>query len=149
MSETKKVKTACEFYKHPLTGEHHIKFLIPGDPTFAPDFLADEHYQNKYPEQWDRYIKNEDQLEGQTRLNEVAWIDEAARNVLHGLSVQTIEQLANVPDGRLGAIGMGARDLRNKAVQHVKDAEDLVKFRQAMAATEQAKPKARAARAAA
>jgi hypothetical protein len=38
-------------------------------------------------------------------------------------NVHTVEQLANVADGNLTNLGMGARDLREKAIAFLKSAE--------------------------
>ena len=74
---------SVEFYKNDVDGQDHIRFFL-GDKNFVPDFLACDFYKGRYPDKWEKYKNNEDQLAGQTRLTEVAWIDEATRNTLYG-----------------------------------------------------------------
>lgn len=104
-----------EFYKNPTDGLDHIKMMIPGDKTFMPDYIADTRYQNRFPRQWEAYKTQKDQFDGQIRLDEVAWIDEATRNHYRSLGVFTVEALATVADGNLSNMGPGAREFRGRA----------------------------------
>lgn len=122
-----------EFYKNPEDGKDHIKMRIPGDKHFAPDFLADERYQRRFPQQWEAYQNQNDQFEGQTRLEEVAWINEGMRHHLQSFGVFTIDALAKVIDGNLSNIGHGARELRERAKEHLATAQKAAAFDTAQA----------------
>ena len=128
---------SVEFYKNDVDGQDHIRFFLD-DKNFIPDFLACDFYKGRYPDKWEKYKNNEDQLAGQTRLSEAVWIDEATRNTLYGQAIKTLEQLAKISDAQLTFIGAGARSLRDKAQELVKDKMDLARFRE-MQSTEQSK----------
>ena len=66
-----------EFYHCPTDDLDHVKILIPGDKYFRPDFVATEEYQERFAAQWDAFKNERDQLEGQTPLTEVTFIDDA------------------------------------------------------------------------
>ena len=108
-----------EFYKSPIDGLDHVKIRVPGDNTFEPDYLASEHYRKRFPKQWQAYRENESQAEGQLRLEDVAWLDEASRNRLKAFSIFTVEALATVSDGNLANLGPGARAWRDRAQEEV------------------------------
>ena len=132
-------QVGVSFFRNAKDGKDYVKILVPGDDKFEPVYKADPFYQAKYPEQWDRYKRGIDELEGQTLLEEVAWMDEADRNNLRGLKIRSIEQLAAVSDAMLPNIGIGARVLRDRAKTLVDERVELERLRQAMAATAQVK----------
>lgn len=110
-----------EFYKNPADGLDHIKMMIPGDKTFMPDYIADERYQNRFPRHWEAYKTQKDQFAGQTRLEELAWIDAATRTHYNSLGIFTVEGLASVSDGMLSNLGAEARKFRERAAGEVED----------------------------
>ena len=105
----------AEFYRNPVDGLDHIRIRIPGDKTYLPDLLATEIHKQRFPRQWEAYRSQTDQTEGQTRLEEVGWIDDGTRGMLKALHIFTVEALAATTDGNLANIGMGARTLRERA----------------------------------
>lgn len=110
---------AVEFYRNPVDGKDHIKFLIPGDKTFQPDYLVDDMYKQRFPRQWEAYEAQRDQFAGQMRLEEVAWMDDATRNHFKAHNVYTVEMLAAVNDGNLAKLGPEGRPMRDKAREEV------------------------------
>ena len=117
-----------EFYRNAVTDKDHVRIWIPGDKWFQPDYEATEQYQNRFSQQWAAYLAGQEQTAGQTRIEDVTWLDEAMRNALKHVQVHTVEQLANVQDGLLGELGMGARKLRDRARTHVETAEKAQAF---------------------
>lgn len=108
-----------EFYRNPVDGKDHIKFLIPGDKTFQPDYLVDDRYKERFPHQWEAYEAQRDQFAGQKRLEEIAWMDDATRNHFKAHNVYTVEMLAAVSDGNLAKLGPEGRIMRDKAREEV------------------------------
>lgn len=106
---------SIEFYRNPVDGKDHIKFLIPGDKTFQPDYLVDDRYKERFPHQWEAYEAQRDQFEGQVRLEEVAWMDDATRNHLKAHNIFTVEMLSSVSDGNVAKLGPEGRTMRDKA----------------------------------
>lgn len=108
-----------EFYKNPTDGLDHVKMMIPGDKTFMPDYIADERYQRRFARQWEAYKTQKDQFEGETRLEELAWIDPATRTHYNSLGVFTLEGLSSVADGMLSNLGPEARKFRERAMAEI------------------------------
>jgi hypothetical protein len=105
------------FYKNALSGKDHVKIRFPGDKHSTYDQPVKEKDKRRFAHAWDAYENQLERFPGQTRLEEVAWVDEATRLSLQAAGVFTVEQLAAVTDGNLEGIGMGARGLRAKAQQ--------------------------------
>ena len=122
-----------EFYFNPTTNADHARFRIPGDKTFEPDFPVDEKIKADYPVEWAAYKEGTDQLQGQTRLEEAAWIDEATKQTLKYHRVFTVEQLASMQEGLLSQVGPGTRVLRDKAVAQVEEKTKAQLFDEAQA----------------
>ena len=109
-----------EFYECAITGEERVKIMYPGDQLREPHFMASLEYQIRFPVEWRAFKEQTDQFEGQTRIENVAWIDPASHNAFKALHIHTVEALANVDDTNIGNLGiMGARKLRERAVEHV------------------------------
>lgn len=103
-----------EFYRNPVDDMDHIRIFFPGDPLTQPDFLASPHYQQRFARQWARYQASQDQDQDQTVLEQVAWIDEATRRVLHAANIFSIEQLVGTPDDQISLVGPGMRALQER-----------------------------------
>lgn len=122
-----------EFYKNPTDGMDHIKMMIPGDKTFMPDYIADERYQRRFPRQWEAYKSQKDQFDGETRLEEIAWIDPATRTHYNSFGIFTVEGLASVSDGNLSNLGAEARKFRERAAAEVESHRRAAAYEQAEA----------------
>lgn len=74
----------------------------------------------KYAEQVEAFKRQsgEGAIDG-TPVSNWPAIGPAMVKTLHGVNIYTVEQLADVADGNLPAIGMGAHQLREKARQYV------------------------------
>ena len=67
-----------EFYECAITGEERVKIMYPGDQLREPHFVASLEYQVRFPVEWRAFKEQTDQFEGQTRIENVAWIDPAS-----------------------------------------------------------------------
>ena len=123
-----------EFYIDPVDDVEKCKIGIPGDSKFQPVFVASETWQDgityaeRFSLQYADFKADKEQLAGQTRLSDVPWLDQGMIDGLRGKSIRTVEQLAAVTDGNLDKIGLGARGLRQKAIDHVEQAEKAAAF---------------------
>lgn len=116
--------------------EEYVFVRIVGDPKSS--FRAPAHsaagrdresgqpfsYAQKFPEHY-RYFKSEQdqQLAAGTPLTEVPWLTASKRAELKALNIMTVEGLAGLDGTLLQRIGMGARELKNKAQAYL-DAAD-------------------------
>ena len=106
----------AEFYKCPVDGLHHLRIQYPHDETFVADDTVTEIHKLRYPDMWEAYENNTDQLAGMTRLREVSWIDEAARKEFERCRVHTLEQMAGLTDPAMSVIKLASvRDLKRRA----------------------------------
>lgn len=75
---------------------------------------ASEEYQHRFPKQWDRYKRDQEQTVEGTPLKEVPWLTVGQIAELNGVFVTTLEQLAAMPDN-LAQKFMGSHQLRQRA----------------------------------
>ena len=105
-----------------------IRIHTPGDPHTIAIFEADDHYQQRFPEQWAKYRARVDQFADQVRLEEVAWLDDGTRMKYKPLGIFTLEHIAAVPDGNLRYLGPNGQGIRARAVQEVADRRKVGDF---------------------
>ena len=106
----------AEFYKCPVDGHDHLRVQYPHDETFIADDTVTEIHKLRYPDMWEAYQNDTDQLAGMTRLREVSWIDEAARKEFERCRVHTLEQMAELTDPAMSVIKLASvRDLKRRA----------------------------------
>lgn len=96
-----------------------VKILIAGDPknTFvSPANYGNPSYAERFPEHY-RYFKAglEQSTAAGTPLSEVPWLTASKREELKAVNVRTVEALASLDGTLLQRLGMGAREMKNKA----------------------------------
>ena len=107
------------FYKSTITDKDHIRIEFPGDDRAVIDRCVREGDKIRFSEHWDAY-QGGGKFEGQTRLEEVNWLNDGHRAALGRKGVATIEQLAGLSDEALQTKGMyGMLRFRQKAVDYV------------------------------
>ena len=106
-----------------------VKIQIVGDPKntlISPAHYASKRhpetgepwtYAEQYPEHY-RYFKDNADQQGAagTPLTEVPWLTAAQRAELKALKIYTVDGLAGLDGTALQRLGMGGRELKNKAV---------------------------------
>jgi len=116
---------SVQFYKSPVTGKDHIRIAFPGDKHSTFDQPVQEKHKIRFARQWDDYKNQVDRFAGQTRLEEVAWMNEAQADNFRALNIYTVEQLAAVQEGNIHNLGGGARGWIEKARRHVSDQQKI------------------------
>jgi len=92
-----------------------VEIVIPGDNRTRIVREVQDKDRERWPDQWERFSGGAVmQIEG-TPLSEWPQITVAQVEDMRQQNVLTVEQLANVADHLLPRLGMGARDLQNKA----------------------------------
>ncbi|MFG6591281.1 hypothetical protein [Sulfitobacter sp. 1A12157] len=82
-------------------------------------------YADRFPAAYDAFKKNEAQFVEGTPLSEMPSLTEAKRAELRSQNVQTVEQLANLPDATMKRMGMGSRALVEAAQDYLERATGL------------------------
>ena len=86
------------------------------------DGRTEEHpAMDRFRRQYDAWISDADPALLGTPLSELAQITHTQIDQLKRLQITTVEALASISDTALQALGMGARELRDRAKAHVSD----------------------------
>jgi hypothetical protein len=99
---------------------------LKGSQTVPPDNV-------RWPHQWAAFKNKQIVPQVGTPITEWGPISKSQAMSLKILNIHTVESLAQVSDTNLGNIGMGARDLRDKAIAYLNQAKDgsgLVKLQE-------------------
>lgn len=116
----------------PIFEDKEFVFVqIAGDPKNT--FRAPAHskgaggitYAERFPDHYRLFKLDQDQQGASgTPLSEVPWLSAARREELKALKIFTVEALAQLDGSLLQRIGMGARELKNKAQAWLDSAAD-------------------------
>jgi hypothetical protein len=92
-----------------------VRIIVRGNDKMVVDREATNQDKARFARQYAAFRQGEGQARIGTPLEKVSWISPATvRNYQH-LHIYTVEDLAECGDNVLSQMGMGARDLRDKA----------------------------------
>jgi len=101
-----------------------VDIIIAGDKNCMPSRKVSDADRLRFPVQYNAFQKNQEApLEG-TPLKEWAILTPAQVSELNYLNFYTVESIAEMPDTALQTIGLGGRELKNKAIEWLKSAEN-------------------------
>lgn len=101
-----------------------IEIRIPGDKTQNVKCEARADHKRRFPEQWREYARNKTAAGTESSGTPLEmFVNQARAEELRFFNIRTVEQLANLSDSNLGAIGMDARALRTKAQEFLAAAD--------------------------
>lgn len=118
----------------------HITIRFPGDKTreikrpvrFTPEESAPYPPDpERFPRHWAAFKNQAEQAHDGTPIDVWPPLSKAMVMELKASRVFTVEQLANIPDAALHDLGMGGRDLREKArawLSNAKDGSEVIKL---------------------
>ena len=107
------MNTRARFYEN--NSKLMIEISIVGDPNIFVGKVRDEH-KAQFPKEWAEFEKGQKPAAPKgTPLEEVKGVGPKMANKLRSEGVHTAEELAELGDGNLGAIGMGAHGIRRAA----------------------------------
>lgn len=107
-----------EFVKLRFVGDPKSSFIAPANDAAGRDRDTGQSFTwaEKYPEHYRYFKASLDQTAADgTPLSEVPWLTASKREELKALNIRTVEGLAGLDGTMLQRIGMGARELKNKA----------------------------------
>jgi hypothetical protein len=108
----------------------YIRIMFPGDRTkevFRPVEMGDYERPGdpeRFPKQWARFQNQEKQVADGTPVEQWAVLNRSEALALKAVGVFTVELLASLPDQALHGVGLGGRELREKARNWLKQATD-------------------------
>ena len=105
----------------------HIEIVIPGgkDTIFRP--VQDKDKQ-RFPREWEAFTRGEKEPIFGTPLKQWPLLKPSQIAVFHAIGIETVEQFAASDDEILSTIGMGARDLQQRARDFLSLANDSGKL---------------------
>jgi hypothetical protein len=107
-----------EMVKIQVVGDPKCTMIAPAHSSSKrhPETGAPWTYAEQFPEHY-RYFKDnaDQQLASGTPLSEVPWLTAAKREELKALKILTVDGLALLDGAGLTRLGMGGRELKNKA----------------------------------
>ena len=99
-----------------------VSIIVPGsrDEMIKP---VGEQEKQRFGPQYQHWLSTQEQpVEGQP-LDQVPWLNVAQVREMQHLNIKTLEQLAALSDTAIGHLGMGARDMVNKAKAYIEAAK--------------------------
>lgn len=104
----------------PARMQEYVKVLFPGDNKTEAHFEVTEEHKARWPRQYAQFKGNEAQTVPGIPLSSVAWLSRSWVDTLKGqFNITVLEQLAGCDDAAIQRIGMGGRELVNKAKAHL------------------------------
>ncbi|MDR6393056.1 chromosome partitioning protein ParA [Paraburkholderia phenoliruptrix] len=106
----------------------HVRIHFPGDRTkqiFRPVKMVEDHQGPsdpvRFPKQWAAFQAQAEQVQDGTPIEQWGPLTKSQAMEFKGMHIHTVEQLAGISDSNL--TWLGARELRDKAVAWLKQAE--------------------------
>lgn len=91
-----------------------VEVFIPGERE-PSTFPSNEHYRAQYPEAYAKFKAGQTVVNSGTPLETLTWLQPGRVAELKGISIFTVEQLADIADSRIARLGMGGREEVRKA----------------------------------
>jgi len=93
----------------------YVRIIIPGDTRSEVDREVQDKDKDRWPEQWRRFKEDAEEATDGTPLEQWPAVSVSQVAELKAKKIRTVEQLAGVSDGQLQNLGLGARQLRDRA----------------------------------
>jgi hypothetical protein len=100
-----------------------IKIIPVGDRNTVICEPVTEEHRHRFANQYAAFKNQQIQPQSGTPLEEWAPLTKSQVMTMKAVNVHTVEQLAAVSDGNLTNLGMGARELREKAIVYIETAQ--------------------------
>lgn len=94
--------------------EDRVELLVPGDAKSSPVLVVTEKVKRDFPAQYKAWKEGEKEAQTGTPL-ELLIGQSSLLFTLKAMHLHTVEQLAGVSDSQLEGIGLGGRELRDRA----------------------------------
>ena len=101
----------------------YIKIIPVGDKNTVVCEPVSEDHKMRWPAQYAAFKNQQHQPQEGTPIDQWPPLTKSQVMMFKAANVHTVEQLSNVSDTNLANLGMGARELREKAITYLKSAE--------------------------
>jgi hypothetical protein len=131
-----KNETASEKAGRPIFDEVPcIRIMTPGSRDVMVQ-KVNESYKRRFPKQWDRFEKQQEEVVDGTPLTQVPWLTVGIIAELKAVNCHTLEQLATMSDTAMSKM-MGMMGFRQKAQNFIAAAKETAPFTQMQAKIEE------------
>jgi hypothetical protein len=96
-----------------------VEIIIPGDNKTVVVHEVQEHHRNRFKNVYKAFQEGRTMADVGTALDKLGGLDPASIATLKYLHIHSIEALAEVGDNVLPNIGMGAREMRERARKYL------------------------------
>lgn len=103
--------------------KEYIKIIPVGDKNTVVCEPVTDEFRFRWPQQYAAFKAQQHQPQEGTPLEQWPPLTKSQVMTFKAANVHTVEQLVNVSDVNLANLGMGARDIREKAIAYLKNAE--------------------------
>lgn len=93
----------------------YCRIQAPGDRLSIHDQPVREKDKARFRAQWEMYTRGAEAAQSGTPLEELRTLAYDEEQRLRYFGVHSLEQLANLSDGQMSGLGLGARELRDRA----------------------------------
>jgi len=100
-----------------------IKIIPPGDKNTVICEPVTEEYKMRWPNQYAAFKNQQIQVNEGTPLEEWPVLRKSQVMMFKAMNIHTVEHLAAVSDSNLSNLGMGAREIREKAIAYLENAK--------------------------
>lgn len=100
-----------------------VRLFIPGDKNNIVEKRVTPTIRVQYAREYEAWKKRQELTPDGTLIDNWAFIGKAQVRELKALHIYTVETLAELGDDKLGAIGIGAKQLRRHAQEYLKSAQ--------------------------
>lgn len=94
----------------------YVELLIPGDKNAAPVQLVDKNLRKMYAESYKAFKEGRELPENGTPVEFWLGGNDHRVHMLKSLHFRTVESVAEMSDAAMAQVGMGARELRKRAI---------------------------------
>ncbi len=124
---------------HPVFDDvEKVEIIIPGQNQSIAHAIVNEGHRQRWPQQYAAFKAGLTPAHDGSPLEEWPPLSPAQVANLKALNIHTVEQLAGVSDGDLSRLGMGSRELRDKAGAWLDNAKGGAAVSEALARAERA-----------
>lgn len=123
----------AQFYKHAELDAHasekanrkifvehvYVRIMAPANRLNIVERRATDEDKLRFANQYTRFLQGQEQLSVGTPLSELAGMGPAQVLELKALKVDTVEQLAGMPDTTVQLLGTGGMELKRRAAAYI------------------------------
>lgn len=106
---------------------NYVRIVVKGNDKMVVIRQVTEQDKKRFPYSWQQFARGEDQSKKGTPLSDLFEADAEIVPHYHALNVFTLEDLAQVNDTNLQALGAGARENRLRAREYLAKTKDAAK----------------------